>query len=89
MSYSSELKKNLRELSRSKKCCRRAFFYGEMLFTTENKRPDDIEWDKFGYTDGEEISTIKFDSFRCQSCKNSFLRGVFYAAGTHIRWFPQ
>ncbi len=82
MSYSSELKKTLREVSRSKKCCRRAFFYGEMLFTPENKRSIDIEWDKFGYQDGEEISTIKYDSFRCQSCKNSFLRGVFFAAGT-------
>lgn len=82
MSYSTELKKTLREISRNKKCCRRAFFYGEMLFLSENKRPDDINWDKLGYDENEELVTIKKDNFRCQSCKNSFLRGVFCAAGT-------
>ena len=82
MSYSSELKKTLKEMSMKKKCCRKAFYYGEMLFTNEKKRLDNFDTEKYGYEETEDFSFLKFDNFRCQSCKNSFLRGVFCAAGT-------
>lgn len=82
MSYSSELKKTLKELSMKKKCCRRAFFYGEMLALPPEKRQVDIDWEKFGYSDEEDPSDIKNENFRCQACKASFLRGLFCSVGT-------
>ncbi len=82
MSYSSELKKTLKEISMKKKCCRRAFFYGEMLFLPENKREKDIDWQKFGYENESEMTEILRENFKCPSCRNSFLRGVFCSVGT-------
>ena len=82
MSYSSELKKTLKDKSSKKKCCRKCFFYGEMFALPEQKRSADIDWTKFGYEQGEEIVEIKPFSFACQSCRASFLRGVFCSVGT-------
>ncbi len=82
MSYSSELKNTLKEISMKKKCCRKAFYYGETLFSDDGKRNYPIDWSKFGYGENEEITSIKFENFHCQSCKSSFLRGVFCCAGT-------
>ncbi len=82
MSYSSALKNNLKELSMKKKCCRRAYYYGETLFTPESKRGVNADMTKFGYGDIDEVDRIIKENFRCPSCKSSFLRGVFCAAGT-------
>ncbi len=82
MSYSSELKKTLKEISMKKKCCRKAFFYGEMLSTPADKQNKDIDWEKYGYLPEEENTSVKIENFRCQSCRSAFLRGVFCKAGT-------
>lgn len=82
MSYSSELKKTLKDASMKKKCCRRAYFYGEQLFMPANKRAENVDWTKFGYGENEIPSRIIFENFRCTSCKSSFLRGVFCSVGT-------
>ncbi|MBR5322822.1 MAG: DNA-binding protein WhiA [Clostridia bacterium] len=82
MSYSSQLKKNLKEISMKKKCCRRAFFYGELLFTPEKKRQENADLTKYGYDDTTKSDCILYGDFKCSSCKSSFLRGVFCAAGT-------
>ncbi len=81
MSYSSLFKKNLKELSMKKKCCRRAFFYGEFLFTPDNKKTERTDLTKYGYGE-EKADRIINDNFKCSTCKSSFLRGVFCAAGT-------
>jgi len=82
MSYSSEVKKAIRETNMKKKCCRRCFFYGEQLFLPKEKREKNIDWQKYGYKEGEEPASIIADNFRCASCKNAFLGGVFYSCGT-------
>ncbi len=82
MSYSSELKKSLKDISMKKKCCRRAFFYGEMLFLPSNKREQEIDWTKFGYQADSNPDRIIKENFRCASCKSSFLRGAFCSVGT-------
>lgn len=82
MSYSEELKKTLKEASMKKKCCRRAFFYGEQLYLSEKKRKEAADLTKFGYAEDEAPDRIIFDNFKCASCKSSFLRGVFCSAGT-------
>ncbi len=82
MSYCSELKKNLKESSMKKKCCRRSFFYGEQLFSVDNKSEENIDWESFGYCDGEDRDGVKFSNFKCASCKTNFVRGVFFANGT-------
>ena len=80
MSYSTELKKNLKESSMKKKCCRKAFYYGEELFNP--KKNSDSDLSRFGYADGESLSSIKIENFKCHMCRSAFLRGVFTAAGT-------
>lgn len=80
MSYSTELKKNLKESSMKKKCCRKAYFYGEALFTPKKKNDADLS--AYGYDEGESRSCIKNDNFKCHMCRSAFLRGVFTAAGT-------
>ena len=82
MSYSAELKKNLKEMSMKKKCCRRSFFYGENLYTHESKRDKDADFTRYGYTFGEAVDSIKNENFKCAVCKSSFLRGIFCAIGT-------
>ncbi len=82
MSYSALLKKSLKDQSMKKKCCRRAFFYGENLVLPPKKREGSIDWEKFGYGSEDDLSEVKYTNFKCQSCKNSFLRGVFCAVGT-------
>ncbi len=82
MSYSSLLKKNLKEISMKKKCCRRAFFFGETLFTPDKKRDENTDLTKYGYGENEKPERIIGDNFKCSTCKSSFLRGVFYVAGT-------
>lgn len=82
MSYSSELKNNLKEMSMKKRCCRHSFFYGETLFLPEKKKTSTYDLSKYGYAEGSDFSSILFENFRCPSCKSSFLRGVFYSAGT-------
>ena len=82
MSYSSELKKNLKEISMKKKCCRRSFYYGENLFTPQKKRSPEADMMKYGYAEGEPFDRIIIDVFKCASCRAAFLRGVFCAAGT-------
>ena len=80
MSYSTELKKTLKESSMKKKCCRKAFYYGEELF--DPKREKNADLSRFGYSEGEEISAVKTENFKCHLCKSAFLRGVFVSAGT-------
>ena len=82
MSYSNDLKKNLKESSMKKKCCRNAFYYGEALFLNSKKVLSDVDWGRYGYAENEPLSTIKLTNFRCASCKSSFMRGVFCASGT-------
>lgn len=82
MSYSSNLKKSLKEISMKKKCCRRAFFYGEMLSLPEEKRSADVDWTKFGYGATESPAEIIKENFKCAGCRSSFLRGVFCSVGT-------
>lgn len=82
MSYSSEVKKSLRENAMKKKCCRRCFFYGEQLFLPVEKREKNIDWTKYGYKEGRTPFDIVFENFKCASCKNAFLGGVFYSCGT-------
>ena len=82
MSYSSELKKSLKEISMKKKCCRRAFFYGEQLYLPERLKKEAVDWGRFGYEEGEVPSRIVYENFRCASCKSSFVRGVFCSVGT-------
>lgn len=82
MSYSSEVKKSLRENAMKKKCCRRCFFYGEQLFLPDEKREPNIDWQKYGYDEGQRAVEINMQNFRCASCKNAFLAGVFYSCGT-------
>lgn len=82
MSYSSELKKTLKEISMKKKCCRKAFFYGVALATPKKAQTNEVEWGNYGYLSDEEKNTVKPENFRCQSCKSAFLRGVFCAVGT-------
>lgn len=82
MSYSSELKKNLKEMSMKKKCCRNSFFYGETLFLPERKRTQPFDYLKYGYESMDDVKAIKTEFFKCPSCRSSFLRGVFCACGT-------
>ncbi|MBQ6702539.1 MAG: DNA-binding protein WhiA [Clostridia bacterium] len=82
MSYSSELKKTLKEISMKKKCCRRAFYYGESLFTSSKKLDLSFDFTKYGYSEGEKPDRIIWDNIKCPSCRNSFLRGVFCGGGT-------
>ena len=82
MSYSSELKKTLKEMSMKKKCCRNSFFYGENLFLYANQKNESFDFQKYGYNSIEDIYEINNDYFKCPSCRSSFLRGVFCATGT-------
>ncbi|MBR5314875.1 MAG: DNA-binding protein WhiA [Clostridia bacterium] len=82
MSYSSELKKTLKDISMKKKCCRKAFFYGESLATPENKQKIEVDWERYGYLPDEAKTSVKTENFKCQSCRAAFLRGIFCAVGT-------
>lgn len=82
MSYSSELKKSLKESGMKKKCCRHAFHYGETLFLPSRLRGEKYDLEKFGHLSVSEIDSLNIANFKCSSCKSSFLKGVFCSCGT-------
>jgi len=84
MSYSTDLKKSLKEMSMKKKCCRKAFFYGERFAQSSiaEKCSADFENDNMNNDVSVNNADIDYEFFKCASCKSSFLRGVFCVCGT-------
>ncbi len=73
-SYCQELKNTCVRTLPKKKCCKRSFEYGRELFLPPEKRS--------GSYPIQNEEAIDLSVFSCQSCRTSFLRGVFVSCGT-------
>ena len=73
-SYCQELKNTCVRTLPKKKCCKKSFEYGRELFLPPEKRRGDCPIGNGG--------SVDTSVFGCQSCRTSFLRGVFVSCGT-------
>lgn len=73
-SYCQELKNTCIRILPKKKCCKKSFEYGRELFLPPEKRSGSYPLQNDG--------SIDTSVFSCQSCRTSFLRGVFVSCGT-------